>query len=479
MTDTVQRGPSGMFGFTLVWAGQVVSLVSTAMTQFALAIWAYELTGQATALALVGFFAMAPMMIFSPLAGALVDRYDRKLMMMLSDIGAGISTLGIFLLYSNGGLEIWHLYVAAAWASVFQAFQFPAYSAAVSLMIPKDQYTRANSMMEMAESFSGIFAPFLAGAAIAVIGIGGVLLLDVATFIFAVAILSLIYVPSPPPAKIEHKPNTLREDMVYGFKYIWQKRPLLGLLTVFMTSNFLFSLAGVTWVAMLMARSGNNEFIVGMTQTAAGLGGLAGGILVTWWGGFKRQRVRGVLLGMVISAVGLIATGLGQVWWVWLVAGFLFTLPLSLTNGSSQAIWQSKTEPAVQGRVFATRRLIAQFSAPIATLLAGPLVDRVLEPALREGGALVPLLGGVMGVGPGAGNGLLLVVAGVLVMLTQIIAWSLPFIRNLEDKLPDHTATPPRATDSAEAAPATVSATESTPVTSAGPVADATPAQST
>jgi MFS family permease len=152
----------GMTAFIIIWSGQVVSLLGTAMTNFALTIWAYQETGQATALALVGFFFMVPLLVFSPIAGALVDRSNRKLMMMISDLGAGLVTIIQLALFVTGNLEIWHLYVTAAIAGTFQTLQWPAFSAALTMMVPKEQYGRANGMMQLAGSASNIFAPILA-----------------------------------------------------------------------------------------------------------------------------------------------------------------------------------------------------------------------------------------------------------------------------------------------------------------------------
>lgn len=141
--------PTGMTAFTVVWIGQVVSLLGTAMTGFALTIWAWQITGEATALALVGFFAFAPIVLMSPVAGALVDRWNRKLAMMISDLAAVLSTIVVLLLFSAGNLQIWHLYLTGAFSGIFQAFQFPAYSAAVTTMVSKEQYGRASGMLSM------------------------------------------------------------------------------------------------------------------------------------------------------------------------------------------------------------------------------------------------------------------------------------------------------------------------------------------
>src|SRR5512145_1337345 len=175
--DPKSLRPSGMFAFTLVWIGQTISLLGSAMTGFALTIWAYQLTGSATALALVGFCYTVPLLILSPVAGAIVDRSNRKLMMMLSDLVAGLGTVAILLLYATGSLQIWHLYVVAAIEGAFQTFQWPAYSAAITLMVDKKHYARTSAMNELAGNSSGIFAPMLAGAIIGLFAPNGVLII--------------------------------------------------------------------------------------------------------------------------------------------------------------------------------------------------------------------------------------------------------------------------------------------------------------
>jgi len=161
-------------GFIIIWAGQVFSMIGSQMTHFAMGIWAWEKTGQATPLALVGFFSFAPLIIFTPIAGVLVDRWNRKLVMALSDIGAGLVTVTILILLLTNQLEIWHLYITGVVGGLFGAFQWPAYSAAITLLVPKQHYTRTSGMISMAESGVGIFAPILAGILLPIINITGI-----------------------------------------------------------------------------------------------------------------------------------------------------------------------------------------------------------------------------------------------------------------------------------------------------------------
>ena len=427
------RAPTGMTAFVLIWIGQFVSLLGTSMTRFALTIWAFQETGQATALALVGFFSFAPTILFSPLAGALVDRWNRKLVMILSDLAAGLSTVAILLLYVTGRLEIWHLYVAGAFAGAFEAFQFPAFSAAMSMMVPKAQYGRANGLVSLADSTTTIVAPVLAGILLAFIGIGGVMTIDVITFVLAVVAVLLVIVPQP-VRSVEGAAaaSNLWQESVYGFRYIWARKSLLGVQLTFTISNFFDAIGMILIAPMILARTGNNELILGTVQSALGIGGLVGGLVLATWGGPKR-RIHGVLLGFIGSnLLGLVPLGLGQGVVIWSVAAFLILFFIPVINGSNQALWQAKVAPDVQGRVFATRRLIAQIS--------GPLADRVFEPAMQGDTLLSQTLGPIFGTGPGAGMALLIVIVGLFGITAGVVGYLVRAIREVDLRLPDHDA---------------------------------------
>lgn len=433
----------GFSGFTFIWVGQVVSLLGTGMTRFALTIWAYQETGSATVLAMVALFSFGPTVLFSPVAGALVDRWNRKLVVMLSDLGAGMSTVVLLLLYGTGNLEIWHLYAAGAFASTFESFQFPAFSAAITTMIPREQYTRASGMQSLAESISAIAAPILAGILLVTIGIGGILALDIVTFTVAVGMIALVHIPQPQTTREgESAHGSIWRESVFGFEYIWRRPSLLGMQLVFFQSNFFGSFGWVLLPALILARTGNSELTLGAVQSTLGIGGLVGGLALSLWGGPKR-KVHGVLWGMIGQCLlGTLLMGMARGLPLWVIGGFFTMFFIPILNGSNQAIWQSKVAPDVQGRVFAARRLIAQITGPAAMLLAGPLADRIFEPAMQPGGALAPLLGGLVGVGPGAGIGLILVLTALLGASFAALAYLVPAVRNIEEILPDYVALP-------------------------------------
>jgi DHA3 family macrolide efflux protein-like MFS transporter len=440
MTTLASRArPTGMVGFTLVWFGQLVSLTGSAMSQLALAYWAWQVTGSATALSLTIFFGFGPGVILSPLAGALVDRSNRKLMMMLSDLGAGLATLAILLLYLSGQLAIWHIYAAATFAGAFQTFQWPAYSAAISTMLERKDYARANGMMELAQAGSAIVAPALASFLLGVIGIAGVIGIEVVTLLIALATLSVVAVPQPQvSAEGQAARGSLWQESLYGFRYILARPSLLGLQLVFMGNNLCFAFFAGLLAPMILARTGSDPAALGSVLSAQGVGGVLGGLAMGIWGGPKR-RVHGVLMGMILAGLFSVALmGFGQSVPVWMLAGLIGGLLTPVLNGSNQAIWQAKVAPDVQGKVFAARRMIAQLIFPISLLVAGPLADRFFEPAMREGGWLVPTLGPLIGSGPGAGIGLLIGISGLLSVVITLAAYLVPAVRNAEDRLPDH-----------------------------------------
>jgi DHA3 family macrolide efflux protein-like MFS transporter len=433
-----------MFGFSIVWLGQFVSMIGTGMTRFALTIWAWQVTGQATALALVGFFSFAPVVLFSPLAGAIVDRVSRKTVMIASDLAAGLSTVVILILHLTGHLQIWHLYAAGFFAGAFESFQFPAYSAAISTMVDKKHYTRANAMLGLAGSASGIIAPMLAGTFLVLIGIDRIMMVDIGTFLFAIGGLLLVAIPQPKRTEVsERASGNLLKESVFGFKYIFANRSLTGLQLVFFSINFIATFGFTVLAPMILARTGDSEMALATVQMAFGIGGVAGGVILSIWGGPKR-RVHGVLLGMALGGVlGQVVLGLGQGLVMWSAGAFFSMFFIPFVNGSNQAIWQAKVPPEIQGKVFATRRLIAQISAPAAMLAAGPLADRLFEPAMAAGGTFARLFSPIVGSGPGSGMGLMFVIAGLIGTAIGLGGYLFRAVRDAEDLLPDYDTSPP------------------------------------
>jgi MFS transporter, DHA3 family, macrolide efflux protein len=428
-----------MRAFILVWIGQVFSMIGSQMTHFAIGIWAWEKTGQATPLAMVAFFSFTPLIIFSPIAGVFVDRWNRKWVMALSDIGAGLVTLVIFILMVSENLEIWHLYITGVVGGIFGAFQWPAYSAAITLMVSKENYTRTSGMISMAGSGVGIVAPVLAGLLIPLIGTAGIIAIDLTTLLIALGFLLPVVIPEPKKKPKDQRPGSFFRELRFGFQYILDRKPLLYLQLVFFLGNLFFTIAYTLLDPMILATTQGNSTILGSVKSAGAIGGLVGSIILTVWGGPKR-KIHGVLAGWVIVGVlGLGLMGLGRSLPFWLVAHFLMMCVNPLLNGSNQAIWQMKTAPEVQGRVFSVRRLVAQITAPISMAVAGPLADDIFEPAFSSSEHwMIDLLSSIFGTGPGTGMSFLILISGILVTGVGLGAYQIRQILYVEKLIPDH-----------------------------------------
>ncbi len=434
--------PAGMAAFTIVWLGQLISVLATNMTAFAQSIWVFQETGSAMALGLVQVFFIVPFLILSPVAGVMVDRYDRKLMMMVSDLVAILPTVGLLILSAAGRLEVWHFYVAAAFQGIGNTFQWPAYSAAISVMVPKEQLGRVNGMMSLLEAGPGVLAPIMAGAMLPLIGLTGILGIDVATFVLAILALAVVLIPPPERTAAGHEAQGgFLKEAAYGFRYIFERPSLLGLQLLFFAGNLFWGMALTLTTPMILARTDNNSLALASVQSAAAIAAVAGGIIMSAWGGFKR-RTYGVIFGWLLSSLGLIPLGLGRIVPVWVVASAYVALWGPLINGSNQALWQSKVAPDVQGRVFSARRLIAWFAQPISPLIGGAAADYLLEPAMRSGGRLAPVFGGLFGTGPGSGMGLMIALCGVLAVAVSAGGYLVPAIRDAEERLPDYDSRP-------------------------------------
>ncbi|MBE9136172.1 MFS transporter [Nodosilinea sp. LEGE 07088] len=412
--------------FTVIWFGQLVSTIGTYMTEFSLILWAWEATGSATALALMGFFSQLPRIPITLVSGLIVDRFNRKHLMMLGDAIAALSTIGIGLLYSIDQLQIWHLYLATTLNGGFGQIQSLAYQTSISSLVPPAQLTRANSMNSAVHYGAAIFGPALAGVLYPLIGLLGIIGIDLVSFGVAIAILLFRPIPQPtPPTTLEIE--TLLDKLTFGFREVWRQPSLRALLLISTLFWFFHDLGGAIYDPMILARSNGSAQVLASTATAAGIGGVTGAIMISAWGGPK-HRVQGMLTGFIGAGLSKTVFGLGRSPVVWVPAQFCSSLNFPLLGSSETAIWMEKIAPENQGRVFAANALVLQGVSAGASLIAGPLADRWLEPAITSGGSLAPL-GGLFGNGPGAGMAVLYVGCSLVMVLVGLGGFGLPNLR--------------------------------------------------
>lgn len=435
---------TGLRGYTVIWAGQLVGVLGSSITRFAIPLWVWQETHSATAMAYMGLFAMLPLLLFSPLAGALVDRWSHHLkrVMMISDVTNFLCGLLLLLLLGTGNLALGWIYALMALQALAEAFQWPSYSLASTLMLPKEQYQRASAMQGTVLSVAGIAAPMLGALLYAQWGLSRIVEIDL--ICAAVALLALLpaFVPSPPPSDTgQQAQGNLWKEAVYGFRFIASHPSLLALQGVFLLGNLLGNLFGSLHAPMILARTAGNARALAAVEMAGGISALVAGVLLSAWGGPKK-RVYGVLMGQMIWMFSLLVMGLGRDVPLWIAGTVIGALTGPLANSSNQAIWQMKTPPDVQGKVFAARRVIAWGATPLATLIAGPLADRWLNPGMMPGGPLAATFGPLVGTGPGAGISLLAVFVGTFGLLIMGLMFTVRRVRDVETLVPDFDETP-------------------------------------
>jgi DHA3 family macrolide efflux protein-like MFS transporter len=425
----------GVRTLIIVWLGQLVSLIGSGVTGFALSIWVYQRTGSATQFALIAFCGVLPSVLLSPLAGALVDRWNHRWTMILSNTGGALSALMIASLLAAGWLEIWHIYVVAAINSTLSAFQWPAYTAATTLLIPKQHLGRAGGMLQMGQAIVQLGAPGLGSLLLEIIQLQGVILLDFIACFFALATLLCVRFPKTKATPIGGpEKDSLLHEVAYGWAYLTSQPGLLGLLIFFATSNFLAGIVGVLFGPLVLSFA--SPIVLGTLLSIAGIGTLVSSLVMSIWGGPQR-RMQAVFSVMLLSGLCILITGLGTSILILGIAIFLFFFATSVLNVCTQVIFQRKVAPYIQGRIFALRGGITSASLPFAYLVAGPLADYVFEPLMVPHGPLAESVGQLIGVGPGRGIGLMFMVMGILTMIVTVVAYHYPRLRLVEDELPD------------------------------------------
>ena len=426
--------------FIVIWIGQLASMLGSEMTNFAITIWAWSVTGQATPLSFILFFTQTPKVFAAVFGGVLVDRYDRQKIMQVGDFLAGCSTIAILVLFLSDRLEIWHLYFTGAVNGLFGFLQGLAYSASLSSIVPQEHYARVGAFNSVRMSGAYILAPALAGTLYPWIGLTGILIIDIVTFIIAITTLSIVRIPQPSQSQISrHIPN-IKQELTFGFRYLLQHPSLLAILIFLLLENLIENINFAILPAMILARSGNDSAMWGRLLTSFGIGGVLGAITISIWGGPK-NRINGLLIGSAVWKVGLILLSVSQTMLIKTFAAVTSGFCSPFPDSSNQAIWMSKVKPDIQGRVFAARDLIAQIAIPLGAAISGPLADNFFEPAMKRSGSLSKIFGGIFGNQTGAGMALMITLFSGCGIAIALGGYAFPILSKVEKTILDREET--------------------------------------
>jgi MFS family permease len=418
----------------ILWGSQFVSSLGTAMTNFALIIWVYEQEGTASSMTLLSVCSFLPSILFSFIAGAIADRWDKKRVMLTADLIAAMGTATVLTLYSLSALQVWHLYLINFLLSFMNAFQGSASYVATSLLTPKEQYVRVSGLQALSGSVVTILAPAFGSTLLAFGGLKMVLALDLVSFAAAVVTL-LCFIKLPAIARTgEEARESFRESCMAGIHFLREHGALLRIILFFAFVNLIAKMGGYGMLpALILSRTGGSQTALGLTEAAVGIGTLVGSILVTLMKPPKSP------VSVIFISCGLsfllsdVTLGLTRSLPFWIAAAFAGNLPLSFLNANLTAIMRRNVPIEMQGRVFSARDTIQYSTIPVGLFLGGILADYVFEPFMASGSPLASALLLVVGAGKGSGIALIFLLVGILGTVTSFLSVRDPVYLELDN----------------------------------------------
>lgn len=414
ITGTVRE----MRTFLLLWLTQSFSGLGSAMTSYALVIWSYTQEGSALMTALLMVSSYTPYVLFSIFAGALSDKWNKKVTMLVCDTIAAVSTVAMLILLHSDMLRIWHLYLINGVNGLMNTVQQPASEVAVTKVLPQKYYQRVGGLRYFASALNSIMTPIIATAVLGIAGMGAVVVFDLFTFLVAFLTLAFgIRIPEGHEEVQEKEP--LLESAKKGLSYLRSEPGILGLILFLSAINLVASIYDAAFPAMMLSREGGSELVMGQVNAVIGITTLVGSILASFVK-TPKSRVRVICNSLLFSmSFENFLLALGRTPLVWCIGGFLGWISIPLMSANLDAIMRLHVPEEIQGRVYSVRNSLQFFTIPVGYFLGGFLIDQVFEPimATQEEGSILALL---FGTGKGSGAAFLFFViafAGIGVCL--------------------------------------------------------------
>lgn len=417
----------------LLLFGQTISQLGSSMTSFAIVIWAYSSTGQVISSSLLAVCSAIPYLIVSLLGGAVADNMNKKKIMLICDTVAALGSLGIFICSHMNILQIWILCIVNIINGFMNAFQGPASQVALTLLVNEKDYAKIGGIQSALGAVIGMLNPILAATFLSIGGLQLVLGVDLITFLFAFITL-LVFIKIPDYIKKGEKVSVkeLKESMKEGVSFIKQQKSILFLLLMYSVLEFMGAISFDSMSSpLLLARTGNNEVVVGIVSSVAAAGVLLGSLTIS----VAKQPVKKIpvmLIGSIMCLCGIMFFGMGQclAWWCIVVFFGCFGAPIYQTYQT--VILREKVPISIQGRIFSLQGMITSSLTPLGCLLGAVLADYVFEPFMQNTGNVQKIIGRIVGTGKGAGMGLMFVVAGAIGIIMIIILGNNSYIKRLD-----------------------------------------------
>lgn len=425
------RALGEMKPYLLLWGTQSFSGLGSAMTSYALVIWSYTQNGSALMTALLMVSSYAPYVLLSIFAGALSDRWNKKVTMLVCDTIAALTTVVMLLLLKNDALQIWHLYLLNGVNGMMNTVQQPASEVATTRVLPEKYYQRVGGLRYFASSLNSILTPILATAVWGIAGMDAIAAFDL--FTFCAAFLTLAFaVQIPESREPVEKQEKLLASTKSGIAYLRREKGIFGLILFLAAINLVASVYEAAFPAMMLSRDGGGERTLGLVNAVIGISTFAGSI-AAFFAKKPKSRVR-VICSCLLFAMSTenFLLAFGRTPLVWCIGGFLGWIAIPLMNTNLDAVMRLHVPGQMQGRVYAVRNSLQFFTIPIGYFLGGFLVDRVFEPVMaaqRENGILVRMFGS----GKGSGAAFLFFVLAFAGIGVCLHFWRNPHIWALEE----------------------------------------------
>jgi amino acid adenylation domain-containing protein len=420
-----------ILNFFLVVFGQFISIMGSSLSGFAMGIWVYQKTGSVMNFATVLLIQRLPEIIMLPLAGALVDKWDRRKIMLTANIIASIGTLFLFTMQFTHNFQIWNIYLFTLITSITGAFHRPAYQSSIAQLVPKRYLGNANGLIQLSNSFGNVIAPILGGVLIIIIKLDGIILLDFISF--AVAFVTLVFAKFPKRMVLGLEEPIIKA-IVGGFKFIFHRKSFVIMVIFFFIANIFLGIGNVLITPLVLSFS--NSASLGIIVSLTAFGSIAGGMIMAIWGGFKR-RATGMIGFNILMGIAYIIIGFSPNIIFPMIGVFLYGLSLILINAHWQSLIQVKVGLDLQGRFFAINELMARISIPFGFVVGGFISEKIFEPFMKSGLPLSQFVSNIIGSGNGRGIALLIIVVGIIRGLMGIIGLRIKSFRYMEDILPD------------------------------------------
>lgn len=418
--------------YIIFWLSQALSQLGSSMTSFALILWAYTQNGSAMTVSLMSFFNYIPYTVVSLFAGTFVDSHGKKKIMLAADSIAAVCSAAILALTAGNNLQIWNIYLVNFVIGFMNAFQGPASSVAIGKVVPKDKLAQVSGMNSFSGNLVAVLSPVLAAFLFALGGLRTILAIDLLSFAFAfLVLLFVLKIPEDNLAKGEKQ--SMFAGCAEGFGYLKANRAIFMIIITMALLNFFSRLTYENILSpMILARSGNDSVVLGIVNAVMGIGGIAGGIIVST-GRIKAGSAKMIYVSATISfLLGDVMMGAGRNVVFWSIAGIAASFPIAFINAGQMVILYKRVPEGMQGRIFAVRNAIQFSTIPLGILLGGFLADYVFEPFMMQENGVTGVLQHIVGAGAGSGMAVMFLCTGVSGAFFSLISYQQKDIRELD-----------------------------------------------